>query len=251
MLGDQPAALYGQGCRRPRMAALTLGTGAFLWLNAGPSRPQPPPGVLATAAWETLAGGRTYALEAFGANAGNALAILRELGLLPAQGAVPAPDWSRPHPIVVAAPSGLGTPHWHPADRITMLGASSATGADELAGAALAGIAHQIVDALDAQDAARTMDTVRVGGGLAADTALLQAVADLSGIELEVSSELEATARGIAAMAAEAVGLRTAGEDEHTVARRVSPLLDRSGRERERLRWREAVAVHMAERTGE
>jgi glycerol kinase len=251
MLGDQPAALYGQGCRRPRMAALTLGTGAFLWLNAGPSRPQPPPGVLATAAWETLAGGRTYALEAFGANAGNALAILRELGLLPAQGAVPTPDWNRPHPIVVAAPSGLGTPHWHSADRITMLGASGATGSDDLAGAALAGIAHQIVDALDAQDAIRTMDTVRVGGGLAADRAFLQAVADLSGIELEVSSELEATARGIASMAAEAVGLRSEDDDEHTVARRVAPLLDPVGRERERLRWREAVAVHIAERTGE
>jgi glycerol kinase len=251
MLGDQPAALYGQGCTRPRMAALTLGTGAFLWLNVGSSRPQPPPGVLATAAWETLAGGRTYALEAFGANAGNALEILRGLGLLPEQGAVPVPDWSRPHPIVVAAPSGLGTPHWNPADRITMLGASSATGTPELAGAALAGIAHQIVDALDAQDAARTMDTVRVGGGLAADTALLQAVADLSGLELEVSAELEATARGIAAMAAEAIGLRSAGEDEHAVAQRVAPLLDAAGRERERLRWREAVAVHVAERTGE
>src|SRR4029079_7826373 len=51
-LGDQPAALYGQGCTRPRMAALTLGTGAFLWLNAGPDRPTAPPGVLATVAWD-------------------------------------------------------------------------------------------------------------------------------------------------------------------------------------------------------
>ncbi|MDX6496280.1 MAG: glycerol kinase [Gaiellales bacterium] len=251
MLGDQPAALYGQGCTRPRMAALTLGTGAFLWLNVGSSRPQPPTGVLATAAWETLAGGRAYALEAFGANAGNALAILRGLGLLPGQGMTEAPDWSRPHPVVVAAPSGLGTPHWHPADRITMLGASSATGSEELAGAALAGIAHQIVDALDAQDAAHTMDTVRVGGGLAADVTLLQAVADLSGLELEVSAELEVTARGIAAMAVEAVGLRAAGEHAHAVARRVAPALDAAGRERERLRWREAIEVHVAERTGE
>ena len=40
MLGDQPAALYGQGCTAPRMAALTLGTGAFLWLNAGAERPR-------------------------------------------------------------------------------------------------------------------------------------------------------------------------------------------------------------------
>ena len=52
LLGDQPAALYGQGCTSPRMATLTLGTGAFLWLNVGAERPEPPPGVLATAAWE-------------------------------------------------------------------------------------------------------------------------------------------------------------------------------------------------------
>src|SRR5260221_1049257 len=152
------------------------------------------------------------------------------MGPLPEAGAVPPPGWSRPDPIVVAAPAGLGTPHWHPADRITMVGASSATGGEELAGDALAGIAHQIVDALDAQDAARTMDTVRVGGGLAADTALLQAVADLSGLELEVSAELEATARGIAAMAAEAVGLRSAGEDQHPAARRAGPLLEAASR---------------------
>ncbi|HEU0192672.1 MAG TPA: FGGY family carbohydrate kinase, partial [Gaiellales bacterium] len=81
MLGDQPAALFGQGCTRPRMAALTLGTGAFLWLNAGPERPQPPPGVLATAAWDSRRAGRAYALEAFCANAGNALAVLARVGL--------------------------------------------------------------------------------------------------------------------------------------------------------------------------
>jgi glycerol kinase len=248
MLGDQPAALYGQGCTAPRMAALTLGTGAFLWLNAGSSRPAAPPGVLATAAWDTVRGGRTYALEAFGANAGNAIGVLRELGLLPAAPLEAAPDWERPHPIVVAAPAGLGTPHWYPADRITMVEASSATGRDQIAGAALAGIAHQIVDALEAQDAAGSIDTVRVGGGLAADGALLQAVADLSGIELEVSAELEATARGIAAMAAEAVGLRDPKDASHTVARRVAPALAAAGRERERRRWRAAVDVHVGER---
>jgi glycerol kinase len=250
MLGDQPAALYGQGCTRPRMAALTLGTGAFLWLNVGPSRPQPPPGVLATAAWQTVAGGTSYALEAFGANGGNALEILRGLGLLPARGTVVELDWSRPHPIVVPAPAGLGTPHWHGVDRITVLDASSATDARDVAGAAVAGIAHQIVDALDAQDAARSMDSVRVGGGLAADAGLLQAVADLSGIELEVSAELEATARGIAAMAAESIGLREVGDHSPKVSRRVAPRLDSSARDRERLRWAEAVAVHVADRTG-
>ncbi|MDX6551275.1 MAG: glycerol kinase [Gaiellales bacterium] len=249
MLGDQPAALFGQGCTRPRMAALTLGTGAFLWLNVGAARPEPPPGVLATAAWELAASGRTYALEAFGANAGNALAVLRELGLLPPHPLAEAPDWSRPHPIVVAAPAGLGTPRWHSADRITMLGASSATTPADLAGAALAGIAHQIADALDAQDARRTMDTVRVGGGLAADAALLQAVADLSGLELEVSTEREATARGIAALAAGAIGAATA-QAEPKIAARVTPALDAGSRAIERARWRHAVDVHVSEESG-
>jgi glycerol kinase len=132
-----------------------------------------------------------------------------------------------------------------------MLGATSATGADDIAAAALAGIAHQIVDALDAQEAATTMDTIRVGGGLAADAVLLQAVADLSGLELEVSAELEATARGIASMAAESVAMRQPGDSPPEIARRVSPALDAAARDRERTRWREAVEVHMAERTGE
>jgi len=103
MLGDQPAALYGQGCTSPRMATLTLGTGAFLWLNVGGKRPEPPDGVLATVAWDERASGPTYALEAFCANAGNALSLLPALGF-DASGASPVPDWSRSHPVVVPAP---------------------------------------------------------------------------------------------------------------------------------------------------
>lgn len=245
MLGDQPAALLGQGCTRPRMAALTLGTGAFLWLNAGPGRPQPPPGVLATAAWDA-ARGRAYALEAFGANAGNALRLLRDLGLL-GDPPSPMPDWGRPHPVLVAAPAGLGTPRWHGADRITLLGAGSTTTRDALGRAAIAGIAHQIADALEAQDAERSMDVIRVGGGLSADAGLVQAVADLSGLELEVSSVTEATARGIAQLAAEAAGLRCAEDDAREVARTVAPGLDAAGRERERERWRRAVDIHVSD----
>jgi glycerol kinase len=245
MLGDQPAALYGQGCTSPRMAALTLGTGAFVWLNAGPARPDPPEGVLATVAWQTAREGRTYALEAFCANAGNALGVLRANGLVASDWRSRAPDWARAHPVVVPAPAGLGTPHWHGADRVTVIGASSATTADDLAAAWLAGVAHQIADALEAQAASGPIDVLRVGGGLAADRALLQAVADLSGLSLEVSRDLEATARGIAALAAAAVGVLDADAAGHSVAHRVDPVLDPPGRARERERWRDALAVHV------
>ena len=250
MLGDQQSALYGQGCTAPRMAALTLGTGAFVWLNAGPGRPDPSEGVLATVAWQTAREGRSYALEAFGANAGNALGVLRGSGLVDAGWQSRAPDWARPHPVVVPAPAGLGTPHWHGADRVTVLGASSATTVDDLAEAWVAGVAHQVADALAAQESSGGIDVLRVGGGLAADRALLQAVADLSGRVLEVAADLEATARGIATLAAASAGVLDAGAGGHAVAHRVEPALDATGRERERARWRDALEVHMRPEPG-
>ena len=244
MLGDQPAALYGQGCTSPRMATLTLGTGAFLWLNVGAQRPEPPDGVLATVAWDRQASGPTYALEAFCANAGNALGVLAALGFA-AAGVSRAPDWSRPHPIVVPAPAGLGTPRWHGADRITVLGASSATTADDLAAAGVAGVAHQIADALEAIDAGSSADVLRVGGGLSAHGGLLQAVADLSGVSLEIAAYPEATARGIATLAAEAAGLLDCDIVAPAIARTVAPRLDDEGRARERSRWQDALEVHV------
>lgn len=244
MLGDQPAALYGQGCTSPRMATLTLGTGAFLWLNVGAERPNPPTGVLATAAWTKRESGPTYALEAFCANAGNALSLLPLLGFA-ADGASRTPEWSRPHPVVVPAPAGLGTPRWHGADRITVVGASSTTTAADLAAATLAGVAHQITDALEAVDAGGSADVLRVGGGLSAHEGLLQAVADLSGLTLEVASDPEATARGIATLAAEATGQLDGDIAAPTIARRVAPRLDDGGRERERSRWEQALEVHV------
>ncbi len=245
ILGDQPAALYGQGCTSPRMAVLTLGTGAFLWLNVGSRRPEPPPGVLATAAWDLRAAGPTYAFEAFCSNAGNALGMLPALGFAdPDSGR--APDWSLPHPVVVPAPAGLGTPHWHAVDRISVLGASSTTTAADLALAGVAGVAHQIVDAMESVDARGSADVLRVGGGLSAHEGLVQAVADLSGLELEVSSEPEATARGAAALAATAVGALDDDVAPPPIARRVTPhRLDEQGRALERSRWTDALEVHM------
>jgi glycerol kinase len=244
MLGDQPAALYGQGCTSPRMAALTLGTGAFVWLNVGPQRPEPPPGVLATAAWDRHGDGPTYALEAFCANAGNALDLLPALGFA-GDGASRPPDWSRGYPVVVTAPAGLGTPRWHDVDGVSVLGANSTTTAVDLADAGVLGVAHQIVDALESLNAGTSADVLRVGGGLSAHVGLVQAVADLSGLTLEVAADPEATARGIAALAAETVGLLDRDVEPQTIARRVVPVLDEAGRTRERSRWEDAVELHV------
>ena len=147
--------------------------------------------------------------------------------------------------MVVPAPAGLGTPHWHGADRITVLGAGSTTTAADLGAATLAGVAHQVTDALEAVEASTAAEVLRVGGGLSAHDGLLQAVADLSGLTLEVSADPEATARGIATLAAEAVGFLDEDVPAPAILSRVAPRLDDDGRARERARWQEALEVHM------
>ena len=62
-----------------------------------------------------------------------------------------------------------------------------------------------------------------------------------------LAADLEATARGIATLAAEAVGLLDGDIASHAISRRVVPRLDEGGRARERSRWEDALDVHMRE----
>ncbi|HEY3766479.1 MAG TPA: hypothetical protein VGL44_15065, partial [Gaiellales bacterium] len=66
-----------------------------------------------------------------------------------------------------------------------------------------------------------------------------------SGLVLEVARDLEATARGIAALAAAAAGVLDPGASGHAVAHTVEPQLDAAGRTRERAGWRDALDVHV------
>ena len=81
VLGDQQASLFGLGCRRPGAGKVTLGTGAFILVQAGPTPPTPGPGVLASGAWR-MDGVTHFALEGFVPAAGAALSWLTELGVV-------------------------------------------------------------------------------------------------------------------------------------------------------------------------
>jgi len=61
--GDQQAALFGQGGWHAGGGKNTYGTGAFLLLNTGQTRPQPGDGLLTTIACDA-SGNPTFALEA-------------------------------------------------------------------------------------------------------------------------------------------------------------------------------------------
>ena len=89
------------------------------------------------------------------------------------------------------------------------------------------------------------IDLLRVGGGLAADRALLQAVADLSGIVLEVPATWRRPRAGSRRWPRRRSGVLDPDASGHAVAHRVEPALDAAGRERERARWRDALEVHV------
>jgi glycerol kinase len=123
--GDQQAALYGQGCLRPGLAKNTYGTGSFVLANMGETPPAAPPGLLATVAWGI--GERTvYALEAAIFVTGAGVQWLRDglqiIDRADETEALAASLASNDGVFFVPALTGLGSPHWDPYARGTIVG---------------------------------------------------------------------------------------------------------------------------------
>jgi glycerol kinase len=209
--GDQQAALFGQGCQRPGLAKNTYGTGSFVLLNTGTSAPRPPDGLLATVAWgleEEVA----YALEASIFVTGAAVQWLRDgLGVIDEAAeteALAASLDSNDGVYFVPALTGLGSPHWDPYARGTIVGLTRGSGRAHLARAALEAIAYQTVDAVRAQEAAagERLPALKADGGAVANAWLMQFQADLLGAPVVVPEVAETTALGAAHLAGIASG---------------------------------------------
>jgi len=210
--GDQQAALFGQACLAPGMAKNTYGTGSFVLLNAGRTRPVPGEGLLGTIAW-AIAGEVTYALEASIFVTGSAIQWLRDgLGIIKRAEeteALAASLDSNEGVYFVPALTGLGSPWWDPYARGTLVGLTRGTGRTHIARAALEAIAFQAADAVAAQEkaAGRSLDRLRVDGGAVANRWLMQFQSDLLGVPVEVPAVTETTAFGAAGLAGVGIGL--------------------------------------------
>jgi glycerol kinase len=212
--GDQQAALFGQACHSPGMAKNTYGTGSFVLLNAGPKAPQPPAGLLTTVAWG-LDQEVSYALEASIFVTGAAVQWLRDgLGIIEAAAeteALAASLESNDGVYFVPALTGLGSPHWDPYARGTIVGLTRGSGRAHLARAALEAIAYETVDAVRAQEAAagERLAVLKADGGAVANRWLMQFQADVLGAPVVVPEIAETTALGAAYLAGIAVGTWT------------------------------------------
>jgi glycerol kinase len=211
--GDQHAALFGQACFGAGMTKVTIGTGSFVLMNAGQDVPDPADGLLTTLAWDLGdKGPASYALEGSVFVSGAGVQWLRDgLGVIdqasdiePLARTVESSEGV----VVVPAFTGLGSPYWDAGARGTIVGLSRGIGRAHLARAMVEAIGFQIRDVVDALSATGTPSTVlRVDGGAAAMTLLLQMIADQTRLPVIRPRSTETTAIGAATLAGFAEGL--------------------------------------------
>jgi glycerol kinase len=214
MAGDQQAALFGQAALDPGLGKNTYGTGSFVLQNAGPEPPPVRPGLLTTVAWG-IHDRADYALEASVFVTGAAVQWLRDgLGILSEPGETEAMARaldSNDGVYFVPALTGLGSPHWDPYARGTIVGITRGTRREHLARAALEAIAYQTVDAVEAMEAAsgKRLAELRADGGAVANAWLMQFQADVLGRPVVVPEVSETTALGAAFLAGIGSGMWT------------------------------------------
>jgi len=212
--GDQQAALFGQRCLEPGLGKNTYGTGSFVLMNAGTSVPRAPEGLLATVAWQ-VGRNTTYALEAAIFVTGAAVQWLRDgLGII--EVAAETEELARSLEAndgvyFVPALTGLGSPHWDPYARGTIVGLTRGSTRAHLARAALEAMAYQAVDAIRAMEATarEPLAELRADGGATVNRWLMQFQADVLGVPVAVAEIPETTAFGAALLAGVGADLLT------------------------------------------
>jgi glycerol kinase len=246
--GDQQAALFGQSCFASGMAKNTYGTGCFLLMNTGEKPIASRHRLLTTVAWRRE---RTqYALEGSVFVAGAVVQWLRDgLGMIERSADVEALAASVPDSggvYLVAALTGLGSPHWDAYARGTLVGLSRGTTRAHIARAALEGIAFQSAELLGAMrsDAAQPLTELRVDGGATVNNLLMQFQADVLGVPVVRPRVTETTALGAAYLAGLAVGFWTSPEElarNWQVERRFEPRMSRDEAEQRLRQWGRAI----------
>ena len=247
VLGDQQAALFGQGCLEPGMAKNTYGTGCFMLMNIGHTPKLSEHQLLTTIAWQRkqspkhMAANRpekrllgqlvqsgtrmlpdtnsnmgrevTYALEGSVFMAGAIVQWLRDnLGMIADSCDIETLAQqvdSSEAVVLLPAFTGLGAPYWRSDVNASISGLSRGSTKAHIARAALEAIAYQSYDVLIAmqQDSPQQLTELRVDGGAAHNNLLMQFQADLLGVPVLRPKDTEITAKGSALLAGLKSGL--------------------------------------------
>src|SRR5689334_10449033 len=249
LLVDQQAALFGQACFNPGEMKCSFGTGSFLLMNIGDKPKLSSNGLLTTVGWN-FDGHMAYAFDGGIFVTGSAVQWLRDnLKAIPDspsshESAKRSTDMGV---VVVPALQGLAAPHWRTDVRGAMFGLNRSTTSDDIVRATLDGIACRVYEVVTAmsQDAGQAPPHLKVDGGPSGNPYLMQMIADLLNLEVQVSSSVEATAIGIANLA----GVSALGTSLEDLANNWKaetsyyPKMDGAEREKKLTQWNKAVSA--------
>jgi glycerol kinase len=254
ILGDQQAALVGQGCFAPGEAKNTYGTGCFLLMNTGRRAVQSTCGLLTTVAYKLGEQPANYALEGSIAITGALVQWMRDnLGLIQTSSEIE--ELARTVEdnggvYFVPAFSGLYAPHWKHDARGVITGLTRYATKAHLARAVLEATAFQTREVLEAmeKDSGIALNVLRTDGGMVANDLLMQFQADILDRPVVRPLVTETTSLGASYAAGLAVGffkdlddLRSHWSPGHTW----KPNMEKRKREELYRFWKKAVTRSM------
>ncbi len=212
-LGDQQAALFGQAGWNEGDGKITFGTGSFILLNTGSIPIASKNKLISTVALQWKSGQALYALEGSAFICGAWVQWLRDqLRLLKKSSDIEAlakKTKSSGGVFVLPALSGWGAPFWSPQSRGSIMGLTRGSGPEHIARASLEALAFQnraLVDAMKGDSHAHRLSW-KVDGGAVSNSLLMQIQANALGLPLQRPKNLEATATGVALLAAHQRGI--------------------------------------------
>ncbi|GAB4459388.1 MAG: gluconokinase [Armatimonadaceae bacterium] len=208
-VGDGACSNIGCGATTPSRLALMIGTsGAFRVVSPATTPPTVPPGL-----WRYQTGPGRYLLGGALSNGGIVWAWLKKTMALP-----DVSDDTLENAIAALPPDGHGltvlpfiagerAPLWRDDLRATIHGLSVATRPVEIARAHLEAVAYRFARIrLALKEVAPRGEIIGTGAGLLASRIWAQIITDTLGEPLHLSSEEEASSRGAALLAREALG---------------------------------------------
>lgn len=203
-VGDGAASNVGSGCVDPHRIALNVGTSAALRIVD--TAPAPPPSGL----WRYRLDRRLGLVGGAMSEGGNVYAWCREHLKLPADDAIERALAEPAPPGLIALPflAGERSPGWRGARRAAITGLALDTTAVDVLRAMLQAVALRLALVYDLlkPSAAPAHAIVASGAALDRSRAWAQLIADALGQPIVRSTEPEATSRGVALLALEAVG---------------------------------------------
>lgn len=204
ILGDQQAAMFGQGCYSEGDTKNTYGTGLFMLMNTGEKPKWSDHGLITTVCYQVEGEKPVYALEGSVSMGGALVQWLRDkLQMIPNAASIENKAKSvkdNGGVYIVPAFSGLFAPRWQPDARGVIVGLTRFVNRNHISRAVLEAAAYQTREVLDAMVAESGTDitTLSVDGGMTMNEFLMQFQADILDVTVARPNNIETTALGAA-----------------------------------------------------